>query len=324
VGIIAGETLQVFFLGTSGALPTISRNLPSILIKWGSHDLLFDCGEGAQRQMMKARTGFSFESIFVTHWHADHFLGIIGLLQTMSFSGREESLTIYGPDSVHDMVSEMKHLCRSRIKFPLESYRVRSGDVLVFKGYRIHAVSTDHGIPGIAYIFEEDMRPGRFDREQAICLGIKPGPLFGRLQRGDDVTLIVDGKEQIITPDQVMGPLRPGRKIIYTGDTRPISADLAGTGYGADLLIHDATFDDAEQDRAYEFMHSTAGEAGEAATILNAERLVLFHISTRYTSADQHLADARKRFPGSVMAPDDLTMLDIPFMDSQAASTEKT
>lgn len=322
MGIIAGETLQVFFLGTSGALPTISRNLPCLLIKWGSHDLLFDCGEGSQRQMMKARTGFSFESVFISHWHADHFLGIIGLLQTMSFSGREEPLTIYGPDSVHDIVSDMKQLCRSRIKFPVESRRVRAGEVIPFEGYQIRAVSTDHGIPGLAYIFEEDMRPGRFNREQAIQLGVKPGPLFGRLQRGEHVSILVNGAEQIITPDQVMGPLRPGRKIIYTGDTRPIASTLAGIGDGADLLVHDATFDDSEQDRAHEFMHSTAGEAGSVGAALQVQRLVLFHISTRYTSADQHLVDAKKKFSGELMAPDDLTMLDIPFRDHQGPGSE--
>jgi ribonuclease Z len=315
VGIIAGETLQVFFLGTSGALPTISRSLPCLLIKWGSHDLLFDCGEGAQRQMMKARTGFSFESIFVTHWHADHFLGIIGLIQTMSFSGREEPLTIYGPDAVHEMVSDIKQICRNRIKFQIESKRVRPGETLIFDGYSIHPIATDHGIPGLSYIFEENMRPGRFDREQAIALGVRPGPLFGRLQRGEDIVLNVEGLEQVISPGMVMGPPRPGRKIIYSGDTRPITADLLDHGEFADLLIHDATFDDAEIDRAREFMHSTAGEAGEVATALKAGRLALFHISTRYTSAENHLLDARKKFTGELCAPDDLTMLDIPFID---------
>ena len=313
--IIAGETLQVFFLGTSGALPTISRNLPSILIKWGSHDLLFDCGEGAQRQMMKARSGFSFESVFITHWHADHFLGVIGLIQTMSFSGREDPLTIYGPDSVHEMVSDIKQICRNRIKFQIESRRIRDGDTLKFDGYSICAISTNHGIPGLAYIFEENMRPGRFDREQAISLGVRPGPLFGRLQRGEDITLVTDGEERIITPGQVMGPPRPGRKIIYSGDTRPIPEDLMNHGGNADLLIHDATFDDTEIERAKEFMHSTAGEAGEVATTIKAERLALFHISTRYTSAEQHLLDAKKWYSGELLAPDDLTMIDIPFRD---------
>lgn len=315
MGIIAGETLQVFFLGTSGALPTISRNLPSLLVKWGSHDLLFDCGEGAQRQMMRARSGFSFESIFITHWHADHFLGVIGLIQTMSFSGREEPLVIYGPDSVHDIVQDMKQICRNRIKFPIESRRVRGGDVLVFDGFSIYAVSTDHGIPGLAYIFTENMRPGKFDREKAISLGIKPGPLFGKLQRGEDITLVIDGIERVVPSQQVMGPPRPGRKIIYTGDSRPIPHELSLNGEGADLLIHDATFDETEIERAKEFMHSTAREAGMVATTIKAERLALFHISTRYTSADQHLIDAKSEFSGEIIAPDDLSMIDIPFRD---------
>ncbi len=266
--------------------------------------------------MMKARTGFSFESIFITHWHADHFLGIIGLLQTMSFSGREEPLTIYGPDAVHEIVQDMKHICRSRIKFPVESRRVRAGDVMAFDGYRIHAVSTDHGIPGVAYIFEEDKRPGRFDREGAINLGIRPGPLFGRLQRGEDVVITVDGAEKMITPDMVMGPARSGRTVIYTGDTRPILSELSQICDHVDLVIHDATFDDSEMDRAREFMHSTAGEAGKVATSLNADRLALFHISTRYTSADQHITDAKKWFFRDLIAPDDLVMLDIPFPDT--------
>jgi len=324
VGTIAGETLQIFFLGTSGALPTISRNLPCILMKWGSHDLLFDCGEGAQRQMMKARTGFSFESVFITHWHADHFLGLIGLLQTMSFSGREEPLVIYGPDTVHEMVTDIKHICRSRIKFPVESRRVRPGDTLPFEGYVIHAVATDHGIPGLSYIFEEDKRPGRFNRELAISLGVRPGPLFGRLQRGEDVQVVVDGEERLITPGMIMGEPRLGRKIIYSGDTRPNLSELAPLGEDVDLLIHDATFDDTELDRAREFMHSTAGEAGRVATALRAGRLALFHISTRYTSADQHLLDARKYYSGEILAPDDLIMLDIPFSERSFPSPEGT
>ncbi|HWQ66766.1 MAG TPA: ribonuclease Z [Methanospirillum sp.] len=313
--LIAGETLQVFFLGTSGALPTISRNLPCLLLKWGSHDFLFDCGEGAQRQMMKARAGFSFESIFVTHWHADHFLGIIGLLQTMSFSGRTEPLAIYGPDIVHEIVADMKQICRSRIKFPVEAARVRPGDIITCAGYKIHAFATDHGIPGVGYMFEEDDRPGRFNREQAIELGIKPGPLFGRLQRGETVTLIVDGQERRITPDMVMGNRRPGRKVIYTGDTRPIPSELGSIGHDADLLIHDSTFDNNELERAREFMHSTAGEAGQVARMLNVRQLALFHISTRYTSADKHLEDAMAVFSGTISAPDDLAMIDIPFRD---------
>lgn len=313
--IIAGETLQVFFLGTSGAVPTITRNLPCILLKWGSHDLIFDCGEGSQRQMMKARAGFSPEYIYVSHWHADHFLGIIGLLQTMSFSGRQDPLVIVGPDCVHEMVADMKHICRTRLGFPVESVKVRGGDLLSYDGYCIRVFGADHGIPAVGYIFEENKRPGRFNREGAIELGVKPGPLFGRLQRGESVTVIRDGEEHIITPEMVMGPPRPGRKIIYSGDTRQILSELADIGEDADLLIHDATFDDSEEDKADEYMHTTSGEAGRAANVLKAHRLALFHISARYTSIEKHLADAKREFEGEIIIPDDLAMVDIPFRD---------
>lgn len=313
--IIAGETLQIFFLGTSGALPTISRNLPCILLKWGSHDLIFDCGEGAQRQMMKARAGFSPEVIYITHWHADHFLGVIGLLQTMSFNGREQPLTIVGPDCVHEMVADIKRICRTRIGFSVESHKVRAGDILIYEGYSVRVFDTDHGIPGVGYIFEENMRPGRFNRERAIELGIRPGPLFGKLQRGSPVTIMTDGEERVITPEMVMGPQRPGRKIIYTGDTRPVLSELADIGEGADLLIHDATFDDAESDKAEQYLHSTAGEAGEAASALSAATLALFHISPRYVSVDKHLADAKKHYTGEIIIPNDLDQITIPFRD---------
>lgn len=313
--IIAGETLQVFFLGTSGAVPTITRNLPCILLKWGSHDLIFDCGEGSQRQMMKARAGFSPEYIYVSHWHADHFLGIIGLLQTMSFSGRQEPLVIVGPDCVHEMVADIKQICRTRLGFSVESVKVRGGDLLSYDGYCIRVFSADHGIPAVGYIFEENKRPGRFNREGAIELGVKPGPLFGRLQRGESVTVIRDGEEHIITPEMVMGPPRPGRKIIYSGDTRQILSELADIGEDADLLIHDATFDDSESDKADEYMHTTSGEAGRAARVLKAHRLALFHISARYTSIEKHLADAKREFEGDIIIPDDLVMIDVPFRD---------
>ncbi|NLV26316.1 MAG: ribonuclease Z [Methanomicrobiales archaeon] len=311
--IISGETLQIFFLGTSGALPTISRNLPCILLKWGSHDLIFDCGEGSQRQMMKARAGFSPEAIYISHWHADHFLGIVGLLQTMSFGGREQALTIVGPDCVHEIVTDITRLCRTKLSFTVESVKANSGDVLIYEGYSIRVFDANHGIPGVGYIFEENMRAGRFNREKAIELGIRPGPLFGKLQRGSEVVITVDGKDKIITPGMVMGPLRPGRKIIYTGDTRPVLSELTEIGQDADLLIHDATFDRQEEERAKEFMHATAAEAGIVAQTLKAHRLALFHFSTRYTSTDSHIADAKAHFSGEIIAPEDLDIIDIPF-----------
>lgn len=263
--------------------------------------------------MMKARAGFSPEVIYISHWHADHFLGVVGLLQTMSFNGREQPLTIVGPDCVHDMVIDITRLCRTRLGFPVESVKVKSGDILIYDGYSIRVFDADHGIPGVGYIFEENMRPGRFNREKAIELGIRPGPLFGKLQRGSDVTITVDGEERIISPEMVMGPLRSGRKVIYTGDTRPVLSELGDIGEDADLLIHDATFDHQEVERAKEFMHATASEAGMVAETLKAHRLALFHFSTRYTSTETHVTDAKTHFSGEIFAPNDLDIIDIPF-----------
>ena len=312
---IAGETLFVYFLGTSGALPTVSRNLPAILLKWGSHDLLFDCGEGTQQQMMRARTGFGISEIFITHWHADHYLGIIGLLQTLTFNGRQEPLIIFGPDAVLEIVEDIKQLCRTKFSFPVSAVRVYPGQTYDFEGFAVAVCGADHGIPGVGYCFMEHPRPGRFNRETAIALGIKPGPLFGRLQRGEPVTIQVQGTERVIVPDQVLGPERPGRKILYTGDTKLNIPQIQTCGTGADLLIHDATFDNEQEERARDFNHATAGDAGICARELKVQRLALFHISSRYTSTALHKRDAASEFSGDILVPDDLYSIEIPFHD---------
>ncbi len=313
---IAGETLFIYFLGTSGALPTVTRNLPAILLKWGSHDILFDCGEGTQQQMMRARTGFGVSEIFITHWHADHYLGIIGLLQTLTFNGRLEPLTIFGPDAVYEIVEDIKRICRTRFSFPVEAVRVRPGQQYDFKGFVIRICGADHGIPAVGYCFIENQRPGRFNREEAIALGVKPGPLFGKLQRGESVTVQVHGgEEQIIMPQQVLGPQRSGRKVLYTGDTRLNIDNVLDSGVGVDLLIHDATFDNEQEERAREFFHATAGDAGTCARELNARMLALFHISSRYTQTALHKRDAADEFSGDIIIPDDLDMTEIPFHD---------
>ncbi|MDI6718802.1 MAG: ribonuclease Z [Methanomicrobiales archaeon] len=310
---IAGETLHVYFLGTAGALPTPYKNPPCIMVRRGSVTLLFDCGEGAQQQMMRARSGFSVDGIFVTHWHADHFLGIFGLTETLSFMGRTEPLTVYGPEGVHEFAGLVRQIGRSKLGFPLLAQELTPGSTVPFEGFSVTAFGIQHGMPGLGYILAEDDRPGRFNRERAIELGVPPGPLFGRLQRGETVTIVQDGREREIHPDDVLGPPRPGRKLIYTGDTRPIHHSIETVGRGADLLIHDATFDDAERERAIEVFHSTAGEAGEAAAHLNVQRLALVHISSRYTNPATHIRDARKKFDGEVIAPPDLTVLEISF-----------
>ncbi len=312
---IAGETLHVWFLGTAGALPTPLRNPPCIMIRRGADTLLFDCGEGAQQQMMRARTGFTIDAIFITHWHADHFLGMIGLIQTLSFNGRKEALPIYGPEWVGECVSEIRHLCRFNVKFPIEAIEMSHGSYARFDGYTVTAFATDHGMPGVGYVLAEDPRPGRFDRERAIGLGVPPGPLFGRLQRGETVTVTGPGGTVEVSPGDVMGPPRPGRMVVYTGDTRPVPRRMTEFAMNPDLLIHDATYDEEDSGRAREVFHSTAGEAAGVARELGAEVLALVHISSRYTSTATHIRNAAKRFCGRVIAPDDLEMVEIPFRD---------
>ncbi|KAF5045032.1 Ribonuclease Z [anaerobic digester metagenome] len=312
---MAGETLQVYFLGTAGALPTVHRNPACFVIRHGSDTLIFDCGEGAQQQMMRAQTGFGVDAIFITHWHADHFLGLLGLVQTMAFNGREEPLRLYGPDGVDEIIHVIEHLSTATMKFPVIGKSLRSGDEVAFNGYRVRAFATRHGMQSIGFVLVEDGRPGRFDREEAIALGVRPGPLFGRLQRGETVTVTVDGKEHEVRPEQVLGPGRPGRSVAYTGDTRFIDLRRAGVPEGVDLLIHDATYDDADRERAAEVFHATAGEAGEAATRVGARRLALVHLSSRYTSTVAHLRNATAVFSGEVLVPDDLVMIEIPFQD---------
>nr|WP_256472473.1 ribonuclease Z [Methanocalculus sp. AMF5] len=311
--MIAGETLHVHFLGTAGALPTPQRNPSCIMIRRGSDTILFDCGEGAQQQMMRARTGFTVDAIFISHWHADHYLGLFGLFETMSFHGRTDPIRLYGPRRLHEVVAVIRQLNQT-ISFPIIAVELEDGMEALFSGYRVTAFATRHGCESYGFILKEDDRPGRFNREEAIALGVRPGPLFGRLQRGETVTVSVDGEDQIITPGEVMGAPRPGRTVVYTGDTRPLRV-WPKAAESADLLIHDATFDDLEKERADEVFHATAGSAGQAARDLGVMRLALVHISSRYTQTANHIQDAKKHYQGEVLSPTDCTMIEIPFQD---------
>ena len=307
--------MQVYFLGTSGALPTPNKNPACIMIRRGPDTLLFDCGEGAQQQMMRAKTGFTVDAVFITHWHADHYLGLPGLVQTMSFMGRKEPLYVYGPRWVSEFVRSVISISRNNLGFEIMPVEMSHGSVVPFDGYTVRAFSTDHGMPSLGYILCEDERPGRFDREKAISLGVTPGPMFGKLQRGNPVEVERDGEPVEILPEDVMGAPRPGRKVVYTGDTRPKYGEWMDWARDCDLLIHDSTFDDSEQDRAGEVYHSTAGDAGKVASEISAHRLALVHISSRYVKMTSHIDDAEKYYQGIIFAPDDLTMTELPFRD---------
>ncbi len=290
--------LRITFLGTGGTLPTINRNPSAIFINREGEMMLFDCGEGTQQQMMRARTGMKISSIFITHFHADHFLGIPGLIQTMSFNGRIEPLDIYGPAQVKQMVKLMVELGYYKLGFEINAHELKGGETIDKGEYSIRAVATDHGVPSLGYVLEEKNRAGRFNRERAIELGVPVGPLFSKLQKGE--TVVVKGQK--IKSSQVMGELRPGRKLVYSGDTRPCES-IQKASTGADLLIHDGTFADELRDWALETKHSTASEAALLAKKANVKQLVLTHISSRYSEdANPQLWDARNIFENVILA----------------------
>ena len=303
--------LNVIFLGTAGSLPTPERNPSAVLVNREGDMILFDCGEGTQRQMMRARTGMMrLTHIFLTHLHADHILGIPGLLETMAFQGREEPLTIAGPIHTSRMLDCFTSVCYFSRHFPVRAIELEPGETVPMKGFRVTAFSTQHSVPSLGYCLEEEQRPGRFNREAAVSLGVPPGPLFGRLQRGQSIE--IDGRR--IEPHQVMGPARPGRKMVYTGDTRPC-ASVEEASQGADLLIHDCALASDMADWARETKHSTAAEAAETARRAGVGALVLTHISSRYSEdSSTLLREARSIFEKSTVA-EDLMSLEIRLRD---------
>lgn len=297
--------LTVTFLGTAGSIPTPERNPSAVLVNREGEMLLFDCGEGTQRQMMRARTGMMrLNYILLTHLHADHILGIPGLLETMAFQGREEPITIAGPRNTLRVVEALRSISCLSQGFDVRTVELEPGDMLRMEGYQVEAIETRHSVPSIGYCLKEDLRPGRFNREAAEALGVPPGPLFGRLQHGHSVQV----KGSVVNPGQVMGPPRPGRKIVYTGDTRPCrSVEVASNR--ADLLIHDCALADDMAEWARETRHSTAGEAARIARAADVGQLILTHISSRYSEdASVLLRDARSIFERTYVAEDLMTL----------------
>jgi ribonuclease Z len=293
--------LDVLFVGTAGSVPTARRGLPSLLVRRGGERLLFDCGEGTQRQLVRSVGLVELEEVFITHFHADHVLGLPGMLKTFALRQRERPLTVYGPAGLRSLFTALRPIV-GRVGFPLELRELEPNEEIERDGYRIAAYETDHGVGALGYALVEDPRPGAFDPERARELGIKPGPDFGRLQEGETV----DG----VHPDQVMGEARRGRRIVLAGDTAPCEMTRL-VAFEADLLVHEATFLDEEADRAAETRHSTARQAAELAAAAGVTMLALTHISPRYGGKEVR-DEARAAFENTVV-PRDFDRIELPF-----------
>lgn len=303
--------LKVIFLGTAGSVPTPKRSLPAILIKRKGEQILFDCGEGVQKQMIIAGASFHKKTkIFITHTHGDHVLGLPGLIQTMALMNRDKKLEVYGPARIQKFIECIKETVQFGLTFPIEIHEIGAGTVCNEQEYTVQAVWANHVTPSLAYALVEKPRPGKFHPEKAKALGVPEGPMRGQLQRGKAVKLS-DGR--VVRPGDVLGPPRLGRKIVYTGDTRPFDG-LAEFAADADLLIHDATLDDELAERADEDGHSTPSQAAEIAKKAKVKKLVLTHISARYANTEKFLEQAKKIFKNTFVAEDFLE-IEIPLSE---------
>jgi ribonuclease Z len=304
--------LRLTFLGTSAAQPTIQRNLTALAVRRERELFLVDCGEGTQRQMIRFGTGFDVDAIFFTHFHADHYLGAIGFLRTLSMLGREGPLDVYGPRPARKLLDVMLFTGTERLAFDVRIHEVAPGEPVRRDGCAMLAFETDHRTPSVGWALVEDERPGRFHPEKAHALGVPKGPLFGALQHGREVTL-EDGR--VVRPEEVVESPRRGRRLVVSGDTRPCRGTV-DAARGADLLVHDSTFGDAEQPRAEETMHSTAREAARVARDAGARRLVLTHLSTRYDRDFAVLVEqARAEYAGPLDVAADGMSIEVPFAE---------
>jgi ribonuclease Z len=293
--------LSVFFAGTAGSAPTPRRGLPALLVRRGGDRVLFDCGEGTQRQLIRSVGLTELTDVFITHLHADHWLGLPGMLKTFDLRDRELPLTIHGPAPLREVLHLMR-VVYGRVRYRLDVVELRGGDAVERDGYTVHAIAADHRGPALSYALVEDARPGRFDAALAERLGVAPGPDFGRLQAGETVAGV--------DPGQVIGPDRPGRKLVISGDTRPTEL-LAVAAHEADVLVHEATFTDEEAQRARETGHTTAREAATLARDAQVRLLALTHLSTRYGGREVR-DEARAVFPGALV-PRDFDTIEVPF-----------
>jgi len=297
--------MRVIPLGTSSGRPTLKRNVSALAVAREAEWLLFDCGEGTQTQI--ARAGLSpsrLTAVFITHLHGDHFNGLPGLLSTMGLNQRTRGLTLRGPRGIREYIDTLERLRVSFVSYPIELREFASLSELSIVhqsvDYTVSACQLDHRIFALGYRVDEHPRPGRFNVERARSMGVPEGPLWGRLQSGEDVQL-EDGR--VVHPSDVLGPARPGKSVAYCLDTRPCpsSVELAR---GVDLLIHEATYTEEFVQEAREYGHSTAAQAARTARDAGARRLLITHFSTRFPDPTPLLEEARAIFPNTVLAED--------------------
>jgi ribonuclease Z len=301
--------LDLVFLGTAGSMPTAQRNPAALLVRRGGDRLLFDCGEGTQRQLLRSAVGLvELREVYITHFHADHVLGLPGMLKTFALRGRELPLEVYGPRGLVDLLGSLKRVI-GRLSYEVKLSELEPGDVLERDGYRLATFPVAHGVSALGWSLIEAARPGRFDVEGADARGVPSGPERGALQRGKTVTL-PDGRS--VAPEEVLGPERQGRKIVVTGDTAP-SDEIAEAASAADVLVTEATFSEEERERAEETRHQTATQAAELARRAGVGLLALTHLSARYFG--QEIArEAREIFPETVV-PRDFDVIQVPFAE---------
>jgi ribonuclease Z len=293
--------LSLFFAGTAGSVPTARRGLPALLLRRGGDRLLFDCGEGTQRQLLRTVGLPDMQAVFLTHHHADHWLGLPGMLKSFELRDRDAPLTVYGPPGTSALMAAMR-VVYGRLRYPFEVVELEAGDSVPYDGYEVAPFNVNHRSRAFGYAIVEDPRPGRFDAELATELGVEFGPDFGRLQRGEEVNGV--------RPEQVVGPERPGRKIVLSGDTGPCEM-LRVAAHEADVLVHEATFTDEERDRAMQTGHSTARQAAELAREAEVRLLVLTHISTRYAGGE--IRDEARAIFERTEVPRDFDTVEVPF-----------
>ncbi len=291
--------MEIIFLGTSSAVPTLERNHPSIALRAFAEVMLFDCGEGTQRQLIEAKISpMKITKIFISHFHGDHILGLGGLIQSLGFRGREKDLDIYGPKGLHKIINAISSFGYFQINYNLNIHEIQDGTIIETEDYVVECAKVEHNIPSYAYSIREKKKP-LFLREKAEELGIPPGPLYGKLHNGEEVEF----EGRIIKPEQVLGEAKKGKKISYSGDTKPCEA-MIRLARDSDILIHESTYEAEDYQRAVDNAHSTSVEAAEIAREANVNELVLTHISTRYTSDENIKSEAQKVFKNTKVARD--------------------